>query len=144
MMRKYSPGARDGRPSLRRKSPRNFPRSGGQSRPCLEFHSDGCKKDVREPRQLISIPQRFLPLPALPCAHRHKPILESKHFQVEMFRLYTRAVRCSANVEFLTALVEHNPLLAKRGERPGYEDVGNPARADGTRHTPGIRRTASR
>src|ERR1700694_2847638 len=35
--------------------------------------------------QLASIPQRLLPFPLLPHAHRHDPILAPKHFWVKMF-----------------------------------------------------------
>src|SRR5947209_5887114 len=37
-------------PVWRGKSLRNSPRSGYQSRPCPELHSDGYRKDVREPQ----------------------------------------------------------------------------------------------
>lgn len=45
----------------------------------------GVKRMSGSRGQLSSVPQRLLPLPALPRAHRHKPILKSKHFQVKMF-----------------------------------------------------------
>jgi hypothetical protein len=102
------------------------------------FIQTGLKRMSRSRGQLSSVPQRLLPLPALPRAHRHKPILKS-HIQPDLERGDARATlaewhraivraryRCGVLKERMHATV---CVVARQARKVGEENAFAPALA---------------